>query len=681
MTKEKYLVTSALPYANGPLHLGHVAGAYLPADIFVRYNKMKGNDIIYICGTDEYGVPITIKAEQNGVSPKKIVDEYHQLIAESFKKLRINFDNFSGTARLTHNTISQKFFTDLFENGYVSEKDSQQFYCEHDKMFLPDRFVEGVCPSCGHENARGDECPKCGKWLEPEKLKEPRCKLCSNSPKLRNTTHWYLRLDALQDKLEEWLKTKDNLKENVKKFAFGWIKEGLNERAITRDIKWGVPVPLKEAEGKVLYVWFDAPIGYISSTVEWSERLGAPDRWKDYWLDKDCKLIHFIGKDNVPFHIIVWPGILMGQNTEYILPHDVPANEHLTIEGHKLSTSEGNVVWVDDFLKHFSTDSLRYYLAAMAPETKDSDFSWKHFQEKNNSELNNVLGNLVNRTLTFLKRYFDGVVPERLALTEQDEANIAETKSYPKKVGELLSKFKVREAIFDVVQLAHIGNRYFDSQKPWELIKSDKERCGTVLNICHSMIKTIAPLIYPFLPDTGERLWKMVGMDSNVSEVLWDEIEELPVGTGSGISKVELLCPKIEDKAVNNVIEEFHKSIETTKGEPVDSEKKAEITIDDFHKVELKVGTVKECEKVEKSKKLLKLQVDLGDATRQILSGVAEHYQPEELIGRQVLVVCNLKKVKLMGIESEGMILFADCDGKLLLVSPQDPVEPGSEVG
>lgn len=679
MSKEKFLVTSALPYANGPLHLGHIAGAYLPADIFVRFNKLKGNDVIYIGGTDEHGVPITIKAEQEKVSPQDIVNRYHKQISESFKNLNINFDNFSGTARDVHHKMSQEFFTNLFENGKITQNEIEQYYCNHDKMFLPDRFLTGVCPACQYEKARGDECPKCGKWLEPEKLESPKCKLCGNPPEMKKTTHWFLRLDLIQDELKEWIESKENLKDSVKQFALSWIREGLNERAITRDIKWGVPVPLDEAKGKVLYVWFDAPIGYISSTIEWAERMGKPDKWKDYWFDEDCKLVHFIGKDNVPFHIIVWPGLLMGQNEKYILPYDVPANEHLTIEGKKLSTSEGNVIWVDDFLKHFKADALRYYLASMAPETKDADFSWDGFKNKYNGELSNVLGNLVNRTLTFVNKNY-AKIPEINEIHNSDHEILEPIGEFPDKVGKLLSNFKVREAVFEVIQLAHLGNKYFDSEKPWELIKTNKDRCGTVLGYCILMIKTICPMMYPFLPESSERLWAMIGETSPLSEVKWDEIKDLQISSGNELGKISLLFPKIDDKEMNKIIDEFHKVKEEIKGEKMEEEKKEEISIDDFFKVELKVGTVLEAEKVEKSNKLLKLQVKLGNETRQIVSGVAKTYKAEELIGKQVVVVSNLKKAKLMGIESEGMILFASHGDKLSMVSPVDQVEEGSQV-
>ncbi len=681
MSKEKYLVTSALPYANGPLHLGHIAGAYLPADIFVRYNKMKGNDIIYICGSDEHGVPITIKAEQEGVSPQEVVNRYHDQFVKSFDKLNIKFDNFSGTARPVHHKMTQEFFTNLYKNNYISEKEIQQYYCDHDKMFLPDRFLEGTCPYCNNEKARGDECPRCGKWLEPEKLINPRCKLCSTQPTMKNTTHWFLRLDLLQTKLENWLKNKDNLKENVKHFAFGWMKEGLNERAITRDIKWGIPVPLENAMGKVLYVWFDAPIGYISSTIEWSDKIGQPEKWKDYWLNKDCKLIHFIGKDNVPFHIIVWPAILIGQENDFILPYDVPANEHLTIEGSKLSTSEGNVVWVDDFLDHYPADYLRYYLSAMAPESKDSDFSWKGFQDKINIELNNVLGNFINRTLTFTKMNFEDRIPSLLDISESDQPLINEIKQFPQKISNLLSKFSVRESIFELMHFTHLGNRYFDHQKPWELIKSNKQRCGTVINICVWMIKVIAPVLYPFLPTSSEKLWEMIGEKTPVHEIPWDNISNLNATPNQFLGKVHLLFEKIDDKQIEKVIAEIQKKMNINKPKSSVSTSKSEIGIEDFHKIELKVATVKECEKLEKSNKLLKLKIDLGNETRQIISGVAKHYDPEDLIGKQVIVVTNLKKAKLMGELSEGMILFASSEKDLIMITPEKSVINGSEVG
>ncbi|MDH4129644.1 MAG: methionine--tRNA ligase, partial [Spirochaetota bacterium] len=567
------------------------------------------------------------------------------------------------------------FFTQLLKNGYISEKTIQQYYCTNDRMFLPDRFLEGTCPECKYEKARGDECTKCGKWLEPEKLIDAKCKICYKSPVMKETNHWFLRLDLLQDKLKLWLDKKTNLKENVRHFALGWFKEGLNERAITRDLTWGVPVPLENAKGKVLYVWFDAPIGYISSTIEWSEKIGDPDKWKDYWFNKDCKLIHFIGKDNVPFHVIVWPAILMGQDSNYILPYDVPANEHLTIEGKKLSTSEGNVIWVDDYLKHFSCDSLRYYLASMAPETKDSNFSWKSFQEKNNNELNNILGNFVNRTFTFIKNNFNNIIPHAESYTESDNDSLSVIKSYPEKVASLLSQFKVREAIFDVIQLAHLGNRYFDFQSPWKVIKSDQKRCSTILNICALMIKTIAPILYPFLPDSSEKLWIMLGEKEPLNKIKWDSIKDFTIEANTKLGKINLLFNKIDDKIIDKLTDEFHKSIMNQ-----EKEQKKEINIDDFNNIDLKIGTVLEGEKLQKSNKLLKLKVKIGNETRQIISGVANYYNPEDLLGKQVLVITNLKKVTLMGEISEGMILFADDNGKLTLVSPINSVQDGSKV-
>ncbi len=679
MSKEKFLVTSALPYANGPLHIGHIAGAYLPADIFVRFNKMKGNDIVYICGSDEHGVPITLRAEQEGVSPKEVVERYHRNIHDTFKKLKIDFNNFSGTARPVHYKISQEFFLKLSENGYISDKTVQQHFCDNDNMFLPDRYLEGTCPYCHFENARGDECPRCGKWLEPEKLVTPRCKLCGHSPEIKETKHWFLRLDLLQDQLHQWIDGKENMKDNVKQFAYGWLKEGLNERPITRDISWGVPVPLEEAKGKVLYVWFDAPIGYISATVEWSENIGEPDKWKEYWLDPDCKLIHFIGKDNIPFHIIVWTAILMGQEQNYVLPYDVPANEHLTVEGEKLSTSIGNVVWVDDYLEEFPGDLLRYYLAAMAPETKDSDFSWKSFQEKNNIELSNILGNFVNRTLTFINKNFDGKIPSLGPLTEQDQENLDKMRQYPDIIAKLLSRFKVREAIFEAMELAHQGNRYFDSKKPWKSVKEDKQLCGTSLHICALMIKIITPILFPFMPDSSEVLWTMIGESGLVQDIPWNSIQDFSIEKDKQIGKVAVLFPKIDDKMIKKVEEEFHSRVKNKKEEKKVL-KTTEIEIDDFQKVDLRIGTILNCEKVKKSNKLYKLQVKVGGSKRQIISGVAKNYKADELIGKQVLVVANLKKVKLMGEESEGMILFAEDQGKLTLISPIKEVEDGSQV-
>ena len=471
----KYIVTSALPYANGKLHIGHVAGAYLPADIFVRYLKLKQEDVIYICGADEHGAPISIKAEKEGVTPQVIVARYHKSIKESFDGLNIEFDNFSGTSREAHYKLSQKFFTELLENGYVSNKITQQFYDEQESRFLPDRYVEGTCPHCGADGARGDQCDACGKLIDSITLINPISKVSGSTPVIRDTQQWYLDLPKFVDQLKEWLETKTYWKENVRNFIMSWLNDGLIERAITRDINWGVPVPLKEAAGKVLYVWFDAPIGYISSTVEWAKNIGKPELWKDYWLNQETKLIHFIGKDNIPFHAIMWPTFVMGQNEKYVLPHDIPANEYLNLEGDKISTSRNWAIWVEEFLQHFDGEYLRYVLAVNAPEKQDTDFLWKDFQNKINTELNNVLGNLGNRVFTFAQKHFEGVVEKPKQLNEASQSALEQVAKLVTEVDNCYQTYQVRKAVKTIMDIARIGNRYFDEREPWKAIKTDKE--------------------------------------------------------------------------------------------------------------------------------------------------------------------------------------------------------------
>lgn len=678
--KEKILVTSALPYANGPLHLGHLAGAYIPADIYVRFNRVIGNDVIFIGGTDEYGVPITLSAQKEGITPQEIVDKYHNIIKSSFEKMRISFDNFSGTARPVHEKMAQDFFLGLFDNGYISKKDVKQFYCSHDDMFLPDRYVEGVCPKCGYEFARGDECPKCGAWLDAEELKKPVCAICGNPPVEKKTTHWFFKLNELQEKLEEWFDNKKDIwKDNVKNFVKGWFKLGLKERPITRDLKWGVPVPLREASDKVIYVWFDAPIGYISSTVEWAENQGDPEKWKDYWQNPDCKLVHFIGKDNIPFHLIIFPASLMGQSEHYILPYNVPANEHLNIEGDKLSTSKGNVIWVDDAASKFDVDMLRYYLAAIAPEKKDSDFSFEDFQQRVNKDLCGVYGNLINRTLTFINKHFEGIIPEVSETDQIDDDFIKDVSEYSDKVAELYKNFRVREACYEIVNCARISNRYFDKKEPWKLVKTDKKACGTVLNLLSKSIRLITSMFFPVIPDKANKVNSMFGFDECLSKKGWPGFIECDI-TGFKLGNVERLFDKIEDKEISKVVNEFKEKIKKMKG--IDKmEKGNEISFDDFKKLDLRVAEIVEAEKIEKSNKLIKLQIMVGGEKRQIVAGVSKYYTPEELVGKSIIVVANLKPAKLMGELSQGMMLAAKNDEQgLCLLTTEKPMNSGSEV-
>jgi methionyl-tRNA synthetase len=550
---EKVLVTSALPYANGPLHLGHLAGAYVPADVYVRYLRLKGADVVFICGSDEHGVPITIRADREHVSPQEIVDRYHMMMKESFRRLGILFDNYSRTSLPLHHRISQDFFLNLYRNGHISEQEVKQYYCPSCERFLPDRYIEGECPYCHREGARGDQCENCGRWLEPEILIHPRCKTCSSSPEMRTTRHWYFRLSEFQKRLEEWQDSKPQWKSNVREFCSGWFKEGLTDRPITRDIDWGIPVPLPGAEGKVLYVWFDAPIGYMSSTVEWSQQQGRPDRWKDYWCDPSTRLIHFIGKDNIVFHAIVWPAMLMAHG-DFVLPAQIPANEFLTIEGEKLSTSRNWAIWVDEYLDEFPPDPLRYYLAANAPENKDADFAWKEFQSHNNSELADILGNLVNRSLSFIEKHFEAKVPPAGELLAADCEVFDAIGVYTDRIGKSLEEFQVRRASGELMDLARAGNRYFNDAAPWSTLKTDRVRCATTLNTIIQLQAALAVLMDPFLPFTAERLWKMLNGPNSHRDQRWHDVPRLRLGTGSRLGARQILFHKIEDEVIEKQI-------------------------------------------------------------------------------------------------------------------------------
>jgi len=536
----KYLITSALPYANGRLHIGHVAGAYLPADIYVRFLRLTKHDVVFVCGTDEHGAPISIKADAEGKTPQQIVDFYHKSIKDSFDALGIEFNNFSGTARPEHHKLSQQFFTTLYNNGKVKPRNTQQLYCEKDKRYLPDRYVEGECPHCGASGARGDQCDACGKLIDALQLKNPKCMLCGSTPVVKETVHWFLDLPAFADDLKKWLENKPNWKDNVTKFILSWIEEGLIDRSITRDIDWGVPVPLPDAENKVLYVWFDAPIGYISSTIEWAKLQGQPDKWKDYWLSKDTHLVHFIGKDNIPFHAIIWPAILMEQKAGYCLPHDIPANEYLTLEGEKISTSRNYAIWVEDFVKDFDGELLRYILAANAPENRDADFSWQDFQNQVNNSLANVLGNLANRVFTFAKKHFDGV------LHKGDCAFVH--KAYPVcgDIHDDYQTFRVRKAVKSILDVAREGNRYFDEEKPWVTVKENKASAEGVIFNCVELLRVISIIFYPVMPKSMLKLRTMIGLGDG--ELYWDDIEKTP--DKFEIGEVSILFHKIFDEVI-----------------------------------------------------------------------------------------------------------------------------------
>ncbi|PIE35060.1 methionine--tRNA ligase [candidate division KSB3 bacterium] len=684
MSKKKMLVTSALPYANGPLHIGQIAGAYLPADIFVRYQRLQQRDVVYVCATDEHGVPITLTAEKEGTTPEKIVEYYHQQMKATFEKFGMSFDHFSATHRQIHHETSQDFFLKLLENGYIEKKEVQQMFCDTCDRFLPDRYIEGICPICSSDGARGDQCEQCGRWLSPEEIIEPKCKICGSTPKMRSSIHWFLQLEKFQDRLAKWLDGKSDWKDNVKRFCEQWFKAGLQPRAITRDINWGIKVPLEEAEGKVLYVWFDAPIGYVSATKEWAQQIGEPDKWKEYWLDQDSELVHFIGKDNIVFHAMVWPAMLMGYG-DYVLPTDVPANEFLNLENEKISTSRNYAIWLHEALEDFPADYLRYYLTAIAPEKSDSNFAWEEFQNRVNGELADIFGNLVNRSLTFIKRFSKGVIPELGALTEDDKTVLAEIAVAKEKVTDALETYQFKRAQTEWMNLARAGNQYFQKSAPWALQKTDPAACGTVLHVCALLIKNLAVLGAPFIPFTAQKTWEILGLDGSVHGQRWEEIGTFTLEAGQPIAeKWNVLVGKVTDKVIKQQKEALEKILAAQqpqeKPEVELPEIKPLISIDDFAKVDLRAGKVLEAEKVKKSKKLIKMKIDIGTEERTILAGIAQYYEPEQLVGKTVIVVVNLQPAKLMGHESQGMVL-AGVYGDDLCVSAFDKhVLPGAIV-
>lgn len=672
----RYCVTTALPYANGPVHIGHLAGVYVPADIYVRYLRMMNEDVLFIGGSDEHGVPITIKAKNEGVTPQDIVDRYHGIIKQSFQDLGISFDIYSRTSSQTHKETASAFFKDLYEKGKFVEKVSQQYYDEATNTFLADRYITGTCPHCGNEKAYGDQCEACGTSLSATDLINPKSTLSGNEPQLKETKHWYLPLEDYEAFMREWiLESHPEWKTNVYGQCKSWIDQGLQARAVTRDLDWGVKVPVEGAEGKVLYVWFDAPIGYISNTKELH-----PDNWEKWWKEKDTKLVHFIGKDNIVFHCIIFPAMLKAEGS-YILPENVPANEFLNLEGDKISTSRNWAVWLHEYLKDFpgKQDVLKYVLCANAPETKDNDFTWKDFQTRNNSELVAIFGNFVNRTIVLTHKYFEGKVPQRGTLNELDIQTIEQIKQYPEKIGRSIEQYRFREALNELMNLARLGNKYLTENEPWKTIKTDAERTATVLNISLQICANLAILSEPFLPFTAEKLRGMLNQD----KAFWYEAgnSEL-LEEGKQINPAQLLFEQIDDKQIEAQLEKLQQTkkaneLATATVEP----QKANIEYDDFAKMDIRVGTILAAEKVAKTKKLLKLTIDTGIDQRTIVSGIAEYYSPEEIIGKQVSVLVNLAPKALKGIESQGMILMAEnLDGSLSFISPEKPIKNGGTI-
>lgn len=674
---KRTLVTAALPYANGPVHIGHLAGCYIPADIYVRYLRLAGKDVKFICGSDEHGVPITLKAKKEGITPQQVVDKYHQLMSNSFKEFGISFDIYSRTSSATHHQTASEFFKKLYDKGSFTEQVTEQYYDDEAKQFLADRYITGTCPKCTNENAYGDQCEKCGTSLNATDLINPKSTLSGSKPILKQTKNWFLPLDKLQPEIEKYLDKHKDWKTNVYGQCKSWLDsgEGLQPRAMTRDLDWGVPVPVPGAEGKVLYVWFDAPIGYISATKEL-----LPNTWEDYWKSKDARLIHFIGKDNIVFHCIIFPAMLM-EHGEFILADNVPANEFLNLEGNKISTSRNWAVWLHEYLVDFKDkqDVLRYTLTANAPETKDNDFTWKDFQTRNNSELVAILGNFVNRTLVLTQKYYEGKVPKAEVYNKEDLAILKEIENNPQTIVNSLEQFRFREALSNMMNLARIGNKYLADTEPWKLIKTDAERVKTILNVSLQICASLSVTMEPFMPFTAQKLRRLL----NLSSLNWtraNQTNNLP--DGHQLNNPELLFDKIEDAEIEQqLIKLNEKKIQNQQASKQASPLKQAILFDDFSAMDIRIGTILEAAKVPKADKLLQLIIDTGIDKRTVVSGIAGFYKPEEIIGQQVCLLANLAPRKIKGIESNGMILMAeDINGNLCFVQPQQTVSNGGTV-
>jgi methionyl-tRNA synthetase len=673
---KRITITAALPYTNGPIHIGHLAGVYVPADIYARYLRLQGNDVAFICGSDEHGVPITIKAKKEGVTPQDVVDKYNAIIKQSFVDFGISFDNYSRTSAKIHHDTASEFFKTLHDKGEFIEEVTEQLYDEEAKQFLADRFVIGTCPKCGNEESYGDQCEKCGTSHNATDLINPKSAITGATPTLKETKHWFLPLDKHEAFLKEWILEghKKDWKPNVYGQCKSWIDDGLRPRAVTRDLDWGIPVPVEGGEGKVLYVWFDAPIGYISATKEWAEREGKD--WEPYWKDEDTKLVHFIGKDNIVFHCIIFPSMLKAEGS-YILPENVPANEFLNLEGNKLSTSKNWAVWLHDYLQEFpeKQDVLRYALTANAPETKDNDFTWKDFQARNNNELVAIFGNFVNRVAVLTNKYYDGAVPQPNAFTQVDEDTMAAVKAYPSVIASSIERYRFREASQEFMNLARLGNKYLADEEPWKVIKEDEARVQTIMYVALQIASALATLSEPLLPFTSNRLKDILRASELESDWTWDAIiegRELLPADHKIIEKAPLLFTKIEDKEVQAQLDklEASKKANEAANKTVEPQKDT-ITFDDFTKLDIRVGTIIEAEKMPKAKKLLVLKVDTGIDVRTIVSGIAESFSAEEVVGKKVTVLVNLAPRKLRGVESEGMILMTEtAEGQLVFVNP-----------
>lgn len=685
MSKKRYTITSALPYANGPLHIGHLAGAYIPGDIFARFLRLNNKDVVYVCGSDEHGAAITIKAKKEGLTPRDIIDKYNKQIKDSFEDFGISFDIYHRTSEPIHHELSQEFFLNLYEKGEFVEKFSEQYYDEEFNQFLADRYITGTCPNCSSEGAYGDQCEKCGTSLSPTDLINPKSTLSGKTPILKETKHWYLPLDKYQPWLEKWLieGKKDVLKSNVFGQCSSWLKSGLQPRSMTRDLDWGVDVPLAEAEGKKLYVWLDAPIGYISATKQWA--LDNNRNWEDYWKKKpnaedESTLIHFIGKDNIVFHCIIFPAILHAHG-EYILPENVPANEFLNLEGDKLSTSRNHAVWLHEYLEEFpgKQDELRYVLTSILPETSDSEFTWKDFQARVNNELVAILGNFVNRVMVLSHKYFEGKVLKGSAYNETDASVFDELSKFPASIEQSISNYRFREAMSQFMNAARLGNKYLADEEPWKLIKEDPERVKTVLNVATQIVANLAVLAQPFLPKSASKLFEML----NTSPKGWESAGQADlIQDGHQLGAVQMLFEKITDEQVDSQLNKLVEAkASNAKLAAVAVPAKENISFDDFMKLDIRVGTILEAEKVAKTKKLLKLTIDTGIDKRTVVSGIAEFFKPEDIVGKQVSILVNLEPREIKGIQSQGMILMAeDADGRLDFVNPNSSITSGSVI-
>ena len=676
---KRYTITAALPYTNGPIHIGHLAGVYVPADIYSRYQRLQGNDVAFVCGSDEHGVAISMKAKKEGVTPKEVIDKYHTIIKKSFADFGISFDNYSRTSAAIHYQTASDFFVKLYEQGDFIEETTAQLYDDEAQQFLADRFVVGTCPKCGNEEAYGDQCENCGSSLNATDLINPKSTITGSVPTLKETKHWFLPLDRYEDFLKNWILEghKSDWKPNVYGQCKSWIDDGLRPRAVTRDLDWGIPVPVEGGEGKVLYVWFDAPIGYISSTKEWAEREGKD--WEPYWKSDDTKMLHFIGKDNIVFHCIIFPSILKAHG-DYILPENVPANEFLNLEGNKLSTSKNWAVWLHEYLEEFPDmqDVLRYTLTANAPETKDNDFTWKDFQARNNNELVAIFGNFINRVVVLTNKYYDGVVPEPTDYSEVDTETLASLQKYPGIIASSLERYRFREASQELMNLARLGNKYLADEEPWKVIKENPERVRTVMFVALQIAAGLAVVSEPFLPFTSTKLKHILNVSLSAVEgsIKWTDVSSKDnlLSANHQIRKSELLFRKIEDKEIQAQLDKLEatKKLNEQMNKEVEPQKDT-ITFDDFSKLDMRVGTIVEAEKMAKAKKLLVLKVDTGLDTRTIVSGIAESFSPEEIIGKKVTVLVNLAPRALRGVESEGMILMTENDeGKLVFVNPDE---------